>query len=296
MYIYNETTKPYSFKHGEEVSIIYRRATSNRPVEQNKTITSKRVHILAHESVVTDSVKTNIENAVCTTEPMKITEKESVLYFSKKDLTPFVTALGNGKSTTLLVTLKLKDKNVSRRVVSIDNPYIFVLKSYVMGGELTVVSSFVEQSRNLTITLLEGNDLVKYTFKCIKGEIKLVKTVEKNTDGATGEKRFKPKSYIPSRMTHAVLCYGKDKESLEKIIPVDKKDQHSIIEITNKTLEEQLIHLKQDNYNAVTIFVDRAELDEEAYKIYRKIIGLTQKHLRIVMVTFNTGEIKKIKY
>lgn len=294
MYIYNETNKPYSYKEGKEVGIIFRKAVKGRTKEA-KFPKVKKVHLLAHNSVVDKDFVNKINNAVETTNPVKITTKQNVLYFSKKDLSPFVTNLGEGCSTVLMATIKLRENNITRRIIDIEHPYIFLLKGYIFGGELTIAASFVEQSKDLVIRFLEGDNIVKYIFKNKNGRIELVKETTPNDKNITATKRFEVKTYVPTRLTHGVLCYGKDKKSLSKVIGKDKLEQHKIIEINNKTLEAQLLELKQDNYGAVTIFIDQSELNDAAQKIYRKVMKLTQTHLRIVMLAFNNGDVKKIK-
>lgn len=295
MFIYNETTKPFSIEKGKDIGVIFRKVTKQQKDDNYKTIKTKKMHVLAHKTVLDEiDIEEKINNAVSTDEPVKVINKDSVVYFSKKDLSPFLTTLGKGKAMTLLVSINLLQGN--KKIVSIDNPNIFILKGYIMAGELSLVASFVDQSKDLTISMLEGQDLVRYKFTYIEDEIILIKERSLNSTGITAPVGFKIKTYIPTQVTSAIVCYNKDKESLESLLSKEDREKHVIVDINNKTLEEELIKLKQDNYGAVTLFVDRNELDDETYKIYRKAITLCQKHLRIVMVLFKNNKIKKIKY
>lgn len=293
MYIYNETKLPYSVKKDGDVGIIFRRSSKGKTGDVNKQFKTKKVHVLVHETVLTPETEENVNKAVLTKEPIQVSNKPSVLYFSKKELSPFITSLSSDRSTRLMATISLKG---NRRIVSIDNPHVLLLKGYIMGGELTLIASFVDRSQDLTITFVENKKLIKYIFSHSKGEITLKVTEEDNVNNIKPERGFKINTYIPTRMTYCVLCHKKDREALETIIPEEKRKQYKIVEFTNKTIEEELIHLKQENYSAITVFINKPELDDEAQKIYHRSITLSQKRLRVVMLAFNNGEIKKIKY
>lgn len=299
MYIYNETNIPFTFEGGKEISLINKKTIQ----KDEKNFKSRQLHLLLHESITQDSnIKEKIAAAVNTPQPVKIVDKEICIYFSKKDCSPFITVKKSHQAEApkiLLVNLQLPRDG---RVTLLENPNVFILGGHILDNQCVLALSFVKNSKPLVIEIFDRKDndnrFIDYEIKVENDNIVVKKDVRKlyaNIKYYPPKLRLKP--YIPSKPTACIMCYGKDRNSLDKVISEDKKGIHHIVTInSNKTMEEEFIKLKQDNYGAATIFIDKSEFDEEAQKIYRKVITMAQKHLRIVILLFNNGNIKKIKY
>lgn len=293
MYIYNETKTPYVYEGEKSTVVISRDLKIERAGEAVKT---KRTHILAHETVLTENFKDEINQIVETKTPVKVSASDTVLYFSKKELVPYVTTIGDGKSTMLMATISLYRNNIRRQIVDIKHPFIYLLKGHVFKGELTVVASFVDSSQDLKIRMLEGNNIITYLFRLVDGEIQLTVEESENAEGVRPTRGFYVKNYVPTRLTESIIVMEEDIEALQAIIPEEKRHRHSIIAMTDKTMSTKIRELVASHYTAATIFVNAPEYTEEVRSQLSTILSLpVSSRLTTILIAYNTGKIERLR-
>lgn len=295
MYIYNETKLPYVYEEGAKKTNVLSRIVSLKK-EDNKII-KKRSHILVHDSIKTEKFVSNIKKAVSTKYPVCVSDNKEILYFSKKELVPFVTSLGENECKTLLATIKMFGADGTRRkLVDIKHPFIYLLKGHLFKGELTVIASFTDESKDLRIRLIEGDKLVTYVFKLVNGKIKLNVKEQQNTEGVQPAQKVSIKNYVPSRLTYLVLAFDEAADVIENGEFKNKHGRHSVIKTTSKTLSKTLDEIVAQQYKAITLFVNESEFNDEVSKQASMLLTMPQaKELKNVLIAYNTGKVERLR-
>jgi len=290
--IYNGSKTPWATsKVSDKVLCLFKSKEYPKDGQVNK----KSAHIIAYNTLfgsTLDNALTSILNGYVNMKTMEtLTDKSTTIIFSKKDYNPFVTERTKQLKDIFLITLSLRGK----RVIDISNENTFLLEGFIMGGELTVIASLNNFENTLQIRLLDSVQakVVVYTFRRDGENNKMGMTVHTvDAVEADFEASFSMKKFRPSKPTHTIICYRKDKEQLLQVVDTTV---HNIVEISKTTMEQVIKQLKDENYKAVTLFVNDSEVNSVTKKIYGAAMVNLSKNFKTYYELINTGKVRKIK-
>lgn len=309
IHIYNEMATPWILggkdTNKQDIGVIFRKTLKNIGTDTK----IQKAYMLADKDYLDNSntiecLNKSVNMKDCS-EATVVIDKASALYFSKKDLSPFITNKSVVESNTsslahmFLASISIKGK----KIIKIDNDCIFILKGYTMSGELTLVTSFTEKSGSLIIDMLEGKGVIRYIFRLVNGRIvkEIIPAISKEEYEKTNKviniiDNFKVRKYVPLRKTHVIIVHEKDLEVAETLISREERTKHEIVVVNRATLDDAIEKLRAENYGAVTLFINSPYRTEETNKIYGNMSKRLDKSFRIIYNVFNTGKVARVKF
>lgn len=288
--IYNESRTPWGLKIlNNKVNCFFKEKTYKR--KNVEKIVKKSVHILAYTTLFENEL--DMSKYVSMDAVEKLSDKNTTIIFSKKDFNPFITEKAEPVKDILLLTISLK----GRKIVDISNENIFILEGFILGGELNMIASINDLTKPLNITLYDEtrDEYDVYSFSSENGLCKSSYKLNENNDD---KKQFRLRTFRPARPTYTILTYPQDIEKLQTIVDFNN---HNVVEINNKNINEVTDNLLDQNYKAVTLFIDSEQFDDNENKIYGGMIKNLfykkngNKSFKIINLLLNTKRIIKRK-
>jgi hypothetical protein len=191
-----------------------------------------------------------------------------------------------------LISIDLK----GRKVLDISNHNVFLLESFILGGELSMIASLNNFEDTLDIKLFDDarKKIVVYTFgRDVNTNALYTKITVRDKIENEEELVFMPKRFRPAKVTYTIIVHSKDKEQLQKVVDTQN---HNVIEVTKNTMDTAIQQLIDENYKAVTLFMNVESIDETAKKIYGALMTKLSTKFKVFYEMLNNGKIIKIKY
>lgn len=276
IYIYNETNTPWAYS---KLTDKYSRFTVAKKVDESKTrymnLSSTVMPIENIESYVNmDSVDTLYTGTIG-------------LMFQKRDCSPMLTTTTKFSKDIVLMNLNLKGSVIK----AINSDTMNVINYMIAKGELSLVLSGEETgNNNVEIVLHNDKEKLTTTYKFTKeGGHYLVEVIVEETGETLAAPNFKIHKFRPNRPTHAIVVHESDDEYFENAQPVPV-DRHVIYHYRDTNVDDIIGLLKKDKYNAVTLFVNKSELENnEQIKNFTAF----KKAFAVVNILLNTKKVIK---
>lgn len=248
IYMYNETNTPWTYS---AITDRYARFTVAKKVDEMKT----RYFNLASTTLAIE----NIESYVNMDSVDTIYSGTVGLLFQKRDCAPMVTTTTKYAKDILMMNIQLNGSVIK----SINSTTMNVINYMIAKGELILVVSGDDNTDNTIEIVLHNNrekNVTTYVFTK-NGNTYNVETYTEETGEILSSPNFKIYKFRPSRPTHAILVNDGDDGDYFDNNKLVQPDRHVIHYFNDENIGSVIDSLKKDKYNAVTLFVNKEELD-----------------------------------